>query len=104
RHGQRQVWVGAVRRPGRVAGRALHDAPPESEPAHTFPRNVDLLAVDTADVADQEVAGTAIEADPPRVAQPCVEDLRKCRGTADERVVRRDVVDRVAAGRAGADS
>ena len=49
--------------------------PAEVEPADARPRDVDLLPRALADVADPQVAGRAVEAKPPRVAQAGQPDL-----------------------------
>ena len=56
------------------------------------PDEVDHLAEVLADVAGPEVAGGAVEAEPPGLPQPVGPDLGPCPGEADERVVVRDRV------------
>ena len=79
--------------PFRVAGRALHDVPPEVEAPDPGPRDVDLLDRSLPDVADPEVAGRPVEADAPRIAQTGQPDLRagftvlSCEWVVDREVV-----------------
>ena len=63
-----------------VRVRALEPVPPEVDAlarvaAAVAPQPVDLLPLVLADVADPEVAGVAVEREPPRVAQPVRPDL-----------------------------
>src|SRR6185369_16991031 len=62
-------------------------------------RVVDLFVRVLADVADPDVAGRAVEGEPPRVAQAPHPGLAHCAGTRDERIVLRHAVRRVANGR-----
>src|SRR5262245_10778912 len=73
-----------------VALRALHPVPAVVLAARARGRlKVDLLARTLPDVADVQVAGLAVEAEPPGIAQPVGPDLGAAAGHADEGVGRR---------------
>ena len=90
--GDREDVVRRRRAAGDAAVLALHDVPAVVAAARARVEfAVDLLVAILADVGDEEVAGRAVEADPPRVAQAPGPDCVGA-GRADERVVRRDRV------------
>jgi hypothetical protein len=88
----------AGRRTRRLDGgrrdRSLVTAPAEVLAALSRGGQVDLLARVLPDVADPEVAGLAVEGEPPGVAQPVRPDLVAAARGAGERVVLRDRVGR----------
>ena len=75
-----------------VAEAALHVVPAVVEPAHAGRLEVDLLARALSDVADEHVAGRAVEREAPRVPQAVGPDLPARARDAHERVGGRDRV------------
>src|SRR6202030_3682570 len=82
----RQGQAGEIAAGGGIeAVQALGDAPAVVAPSETPRLEIDLLKGILADVADVEIAATAVEAEAERIAQPQVPDV----GIASARVARR---------------